>query len=67
MDNNGFGFLDAITIISFLIGVKNFELNTKQASDLEKHLSMQDNDLLQIIIDQNNKIIELLGGMAKND
>ena len=60
-------FLDAITIVSFLIGVMNLELNTEQVQSLDKHLEKQDqilkeeqNVMLERAIKQNEEIISLL-------
>lgn len=60
-------FLDAITVVSFLIGVMNLDLNTQQVSNLDKHLEQQDTVLkeehevmLSKIIAQNERIIKLL-------
>ena len=65
---NGFDILDALAIISFLIGVRNYEENVDQttvqnavqtAVDLiNQHLEMQDKKI--------DSIIEMLGGV-KND
>lgn len=53
-------FLDAITIVSFLIGLENLQLNEQQNKQLDKHLQEQDNKLLAKIIAQNEEIIKLL-------
>ena len=53
-------FLDILTILSFVIGYENLEINIKQSNDLDKHLSKQDDILLAKIIEQNEKIIDLL-------
>ena len=59
-DFDGLGVLDILTIFSFVIGLKNLELNQKQSDDLEKHLSKQDEEMLSKIIAQNQAIIEAL-------
>ena len=60
---NGFGenweFLDLISILSFIIGLQNLELNEKQVNALDRHLSEQDNNQLAKIIAQNEELIEL--------
>ena len=53
-------FIDAISILSFIVGLENLELNEKQINNLDTHLSRQDNDLLAKIIAQNEEIIKLL-------
>lgn len=65
MDN--LSFLDLITILSFVIGVENLELNTQQVESLDKHLQEQDivlkeeqNVMLDKAIKQNEEIISLL-------
>lgn len=67
--NSEFEFLDILTILSFVIGVQNLELNEKQVNNLEKHLADQDhilieeqNQMLKTIIQQNKEIINLLKG-----
>jgi len=60
-------FLDILTILSFLVGVENLNLNDIQIRDLDKHLQEQDKELkqeqdkmLRKIIEQNQEIIKLL-------
>ena len=57
---NNIEFLDIITIISFIIGYENYQLNIKQSNQLENHLREQDNNQLTKIIQQNEEIIKLL-------
>ena len=67
---NNLNFLDIVTILSFLVGVQNLELNEQQINNLEEHLKNQDavlkneqNEMLQKIIAQNKEIINLLKGI----
>ena len=67
--NNQFEFLDILTILSFIIGIENLELNIEQSNSLDKHLEQQDhilieqqNKMLEKIINQNDEIISLLKG-----
>ena len=53
-------FLDILTILSFVVGLENLRLNDLQMSQIDDHLSKQDNDLLKEIIRQNEEIIQLL-------
>ena len=53
-------FIDIISVLSFIIGLQNLELNEKQVDNLEQHLSHQDSQLLAKIIQQNEEIISLL-------
>ena len=57
---NNWTFIDIIGILSFVIGLENLDLNQKQVSNLERHLSDQDTQLLAKIIEQNEEIIKLL-------
>jgi len=57
---NNLSFLDLLTILSFVIGVENLDLNIQQNDSLEQHLSNQDENLLNKIIEQNEEIVELL-------
>ena len=66
LDNN-FKFLDILTILSFIIGIQNLELNKQQVNSLDAHLKEQDsilineqNGMLKTIIEQNKEIIKLL-------
>jgi hypothetical protein len=53
-------FLDILTILSFVVGLENLRLNDLQMTQIDDHLSKQDNDLLKEIIRQNEEIIRLL-------
>ena len=53
-------FLDLLTILSFVVGLENLRLNDLQMRQIDDHLSKQDTELLQEIISQNERIIELL-------
>lgn len=59
-DFSEWSFLDVLTVLSFIIGLQNLELNEKQVKGLDKHLKEQDERLLAKIINQNEEIIELL-------
>ena len=52
-------FIDWMSVLSFIIGLQNLELNEKQVDNLETHLSKQDNELLSKIIKQNERLINL--------
>ena len=67
--NDNLGFLDILTILSFIIGIENLNLNIEQSNSLDKHLEKQDhilieeqNEMLKKIIQQNEEIISLLKG-----
>lgn len=57
-----FDFLDIITILSFSMQLLNQQNISKQITndDVMRELRNQDSKYLQVIIDQNNKIISLL-------
>lgn len=64
---NNLDFLDILTILSFIIGIENLNLNIDQSNSLDKHLKQQDNilmneqnEMLKTIIKQNEEIIKLL-------
>lgn len=66
---NQLEFLDILTILSFIIGIQNLNLNISQVDSLDKHLEQQDhilieeqNEMLKTIIKQNEEIIKLLKG-----
>ena len=54
---NNLTFLDLVTIISFVVGMENLDLNFKQSQQLDKHLSEQDEKLLAKIIEQNEELL----------
>ena len=62
---NNINFLDLITILSFLVGLENLELNEQQVNNLEEHLKKQD----QVLIEKQNKmmleILDLLKEIKK--
>lgn len=65
-DFGGWDFIDTISVLSFIIGLQNLELNEKQVKGLDEHLKSQDNNQFAKIIRQNKEIISLLKEL-KND
>lgn len=65
---NNIELLDILSIISFCIGILNYESNLKQTSndELLKELKLQDTEYLQKIISQNEEILKLMKG-GKNE
>lgn len=53
-------FLDALTVLSFIIGLENLELNQKQVDGIMDELRSNQNAMLATIIEQNEEIIRLL-------
>lgn len=64
-ENGELSFLDVLSILSFIIGIENLRLNEIQNKQLDKHLSIQDEQLLAKIISQNDEIIKLLKELKK--
>lgn len=67
MDNehSGFGFIDTISILSFIIGLQNLELNRQQVESLSKEMTDNQDAMLKTIIQQNEEIIKLLKELKK--
>ena len=61
-ENQQFEFLDIVTILSFAMQLINQQNIAKQVTtdDLMRELHTQDSKYLQIIVEQNKKIITLL-------
>lgn len=63
--------IDLLSIFSTILGAMNYIENQKQATndDLMQELKLQDREYFQLLINQNNKIIELLNSIkeAKNE
>ena len=57
---NNISFLDLLTILSFIIGIQNLELNIEQSQQIDQHLSQQDEEMLSKIIAQNEELLALL-------
>lgn len=57
---NELGFLDILSILSFIIGLQNLELNQKQVDGLMTEMTEHQNSMLSTIIKQNEEIINLL-------
>lgn len=58
MDN--LDFLDVLTILSFVVGLQNLELNKQQVDGVMDELQNVQNSMLSTIIQQNEEIISLL-------
>lgn len=53
-------FLDILTVLSFIVGLQNLELNQKQVDGIMDELRSNQNAMLATIIEQNEEIIRLL-------
>lgn len=62
MDNFDLDFLDVLTVLSFIIGLENLNLNKQQVDGIMDELRKNQNAMLATIIKQNEEIIELLKG-----
>lgn len=60
-----FGFLDVLTILSFIVGLQNLELNKQQVDGIMSELKDTQNSMLSTIIEQNKEIIRLLKEQQK--
>lgn len=58
MDDEQWDFLDIISILSFIIGLQNLELNQKQVDRLMSEMRDNQNSMLHDIIKQNEIIIK---------
>lgn len=69
MDFEQWDFLDIISVLSFIVGLQNLELNSKQVDSLMGEMRDNQNTMLEKIIRQNEIIIaqneELLQKGAK--
>lgn len=68
MNEEQWDFLDVISILSFIIGLQNLELNQRQVDGLMSELRDNQNSMLhdiikqnEIIIQQNEELLKLLG------
>lgn len=61
-ENQQLTFLDILAIGSFILAIKNLQLNNQQVEGLQNHLKLQDKEMLDKIIKQNEEIIKLLKG-----
>lgn len=60
-----FGFLDVLTILSFIVGLQNLEMNKQQVGGIMSELKDTQNSMLSTIIEQNEEIIRLLKEQQK--
>lgn len=65
MDDWNLDFLDVLTILSFIIGLENLNLNQQQVDGIMDELRRNQNSMLATIIKQNKEIIDLLKEQQK--
>lgn len=65
-DNKQLSWLDLLTVLSMILQVESYEQNLKQTSndDLLNELQKQDREYLGKILDNQNKIINLLNDIV---
>lgn len=64
-DFNNFEFLDILTILSFILGIKNYNLNNQQSNVMMHEMQNNQDDMLAKIIAQNEIIIKQNGELLK--
>ena len=57
-DYGDIDFIDFISILSFIIGLMNLDLNIKQVDSVMEELRNNQNKMLETIINQNIEIIK---------
>lgn len=74
MNEEQWDFLDVISILSFIIGLQNLELNQRQVNGLMSEMRDNQNSMLhdiikqnEIIIQQNEELLKLLGEKNSNE
>lgn len=60
MDWEQWSFFDLISVLSFIVGLQNLDLNKKQVDSMMSEMRDNQNAMLSTIISQNKKIIKLL-------
>lgn len=67
-NNNGWSFLDMLTVFSVLLQMMGYQSDQKQASndDILKELQRQNMDYLEKITAQQKKIMEILSEMKSD-
>lgn len=67
-DNNGWSFLDTLTVFSVLLQMMGYQSDQKQASndDILRELQRQNMDYLEKITAQQKRIMEILSEMKSD-
>lgn len=67
-NNNGWSFLDTLTVFSVLLQMMGYQSDQKQASndDILRELQRQNMDYLEKIMEQQKKIMEILSEMKSD-
>ena len=60
MDWEQWSFFDLISVLSFIVGLQNLDLNKKQVDSMMSEMKDNQNAMLSTIMSQNEEIIKLL-------
>nr|DAP71043.1 MAG TPA: hypothetical protein [Bacteriophage sp.] len=55
-----FSIIDFVSMLSFIIGLENLNLNKIQVNDIMREMQNNQNKMLSKIIEQNEQIIKML-------
>ena len=62
-----FSIIDFVSMLSFIIGLENLNLNKVQVNDIMREMQNNQNGMLSKIIEQNEQIIKMLKEIKQND
>ncbi len=62
-----FSIIDFVSMLSFIIGLENLNLNKVQVNDIMREMQNNQNGMLSKIIEQNEQIIKMLKEIEQND
>jgi hypothetical protein len=62
-----FSIIDFVSMLSFIIGLENLNLNKIQVNDIMREMQNNQNKMLSKIIEQNEQIIKMLKEIDRND
>ncbi len=62
-----FSIIDFVSMLSFIIGLENLNLNKIQVNDIMREMQNNQNKMLSKIIEQNEQIIKMLKEIERND
>lgn len=62
-----FSIIDFVSMLSFIVGLENLNLNKIQVNDIMREMQNNQNKMLSKIIEQNEQIIKMLKGIDRND
>nr|DAI49922.1 MAG TPA: hypothetical protein [Caudoviricetes sp.] len=62
-----FSIIDFVSMLSFIVGLENLNLNKIQVNDIMREMQNNQNKMLSKIIEQNEQIIKMLKEIDRND